>query len=400
MWPFNSSHHSNGKSVIIVDVGTDSVGCAIVLLCDGQLPNIQYSKRTPIIFSNEPRTAERLAVRVRVAARSAFDLATSFFHLNNASGKLLSNLPIFLNAPWSSLYMRNVKFAPQENTHVNKAMVDKMSSGYFGRQKAGEEEALIDRALFNVRFDGRRIETANIPRRAPLLWNRNQKAPSRVEASALTIGAYRPLTKMLRDEVRRSFGAAHEPSFYSAATSQAQALGALQPSRGDFVLCNTGGEVTGVLVVREHAPTAFATMPRGSDFSVRTLATHHNFNHYEALSAVSIAPREAPISDRLGGVLCDAESLYTKDFEEAFAGVAPFTGSTPVFYTLGDSADERWASRLITQSPILKNIYPLGVHSSHIDNALLSKAGVVNVNVGYVPDARLQLEAVFCKNVL
>ena len=50
-------------------------------------------------------------------------------------------------------------------------------------------------------------------------------------------------------------------SFHSADAAYARALSALQPDRADFVLCNTGGDVTRLLVTRDHSPIAAVTLP-------------------------------------------------------------------------------------------------------------------------------------------
>ncbi len=400
MWPFNSSKIAIGKTVAVVDVGTDSVGCAIVILHDDERgANIQYSVRVPISLKHEPRTVERLAQRVRMAAHSAINRASTFFHLNNNSGQPISKLPIFLSAPWSSLYIRNIKSIPPENERLDKAALERMSAEYFVRQKAGENEAIIDRILCNVRLNGHRIDPSNISKQVWKIRHTKQKQLNKIEASALTVGAYRPLADMLRDETRSAFGTAYEPSFYSAAASHAQVISAIEPEREDFILCNTGGEVTGILVVRGHAPAASATMPRGSHLALQSMATHHELNREEALSTISIASYDMPLYDVFGNSLRSAENSYVKDFEKAFANISPFTGSTPVLYTLGDSPDEHWASKAITRSPMLKSIYPLGIRSSHIDRSVLAKTNAINISDGCVPDARLQLESIFCKNL-
>jgi len=381
MWPFSSKRVAP-RRVVVIDIGTDSVGCAVSSLVEKQSPQMLYSVRVPLVLANEPRTADRLLERVRTAARQAFD-RTAFFTHRHAADIPVSHLRIILSAPWSSLYVRNLRFTSPEAARADKALFNQLTAGYVKRQRPDADETIIERSIADVRLDGSQV--LDLPRRA---------AANRVELTALTSGAYTPLIHSVRDEAQRSFGIRPEFSFRNADAIYSRVLSAVQPSRNDFVLCNVGGEVTSLLTVRDHTPVGIVTMPRGSHLPLRTLMAQHQFSRDEAQAALALSlDDDAPLCDKMHAALHHSDDTYAKDFSASFTRIAPLTGSTPTLYTLGDSAGSRWSSQRIAQTPMFKSRYPLGLRSEHIDNAWLSQRNAVSRHPRCVPDARLELAA-------
>ena len=384
MWPFSLKWEAP-RRVVVVDVGTDAVGCAVSALADGQPSRLLYSVRVPMVLAHEPRTADRVLERVRSAARHAFDRTAAFTH-HYASDIPISRLSMFLSSPWSSLYVRNVRFTSPEAARADKTLLDRLAYDYLKRQRPDADESIIERVIANVRLDGSSV--VGVSRRA---------SANRVEMTALTSGAHTPMLHSMRDEAARAFGIRPHVSFHNADAAYARALSAVKPDRGDFVLCNVGGEVTSLFVAREHVPAAVATMPYGSHLPLRTLVTHHHLTPDEARSALAVSlDTEAPMHDRLHDALRQSGASYADEFAASFARIAPMTGSTPTLYTLGDSAGDRWSANRITQAPVFQQRYPLGLRKEHINDAWLSRHGAVQLDPRCAPDARLSLAALSC----
>ena len=384
MWPFFSKRVAP-RRVVVIDVGTDSVGCALASLAEKQPPILLFSVRVPIALAHEPRTADRLMERVRLSARQAFDRVASFTH-RDASDAPVSRLTILLGSPWSALYVRNVRFMSSEAERADQALLDRLAHDYLKRQRPDEDESIIERIISDVRLDGSQV--AGLSRR---------RVANRVEMTALTSGAYTPLVCAMRDEARRSFGIRPDVSFHNADAAYSRVLSAAQSDRSDFVLCNAGGEVTSLLVARDHTPVVAATMPTGFHLPLRTLVAHHHLSHEEARSALSIAlGEEAPFGDRVHAALRRAGERYAEDFDRSFTRIAPMTGSTPTLYALGDSAGARWSADLVMRAPAFENRYPMGLRKERVDDAWLTRTNAVHVDPRCAPDTRLQLAAMSC----
>jgi|GEM_PF-4782500 len=385
-------------TIVVVDVGSGSVGAALITRTETGLPAVVAQTRVaaPIVQS---RDIEALAERTYTAVREALSSTAGVLR---ARGSLLphshaSDVALFLPAPWSSISLRTIRVASRKPFAVNPAVLERLILEHFRDEKTGENEQVLERTAVGIRINGYSVHNAHdIPAKA---------GTETLELTVVSATAPRQILSRLRDIAEKIFGSHVPVTFHSTSVAAARVLSATHPLEPDFIVCNSEGELAEFLFVSEHIPQGTATSTMGSAAFLRTVATHAGMTPAELSSALKLARAEgSPMSERLAPTLRAAMRECAEGFRAATAPLLKTLGAPPTMYMVGTGPESAWYTDSIAAAPFLRNLFPASVSvraveyptiSSHLGAMPGSSFSGVAARGG---DVFLALEAI-CANV-
>jgi len=245
--------------VLVIDVGSASVGAALVLLKKGALPYVIRSTRTPVQFQPHLRFDRFLRLTLKALENSIQGV------LKGASGRP-AKAYCFLSAPWYSSEVRAIHHSLKGKEFVfDQKLMNSIVEGELERFAAEELERyrrlkghayLIENKVIDVRLNG--YPTAN-----PL-----GKKAKEVELSLmLGLAPHQTITDII-EAIRRPLPGL-PITFHSFLLPFFAVLRDLFHDTQDALLIDIGGEVTEVSLMREGVLTGTVSFPLGKNFVLR-----------------------------------------------------------------------------------------------------------------------------------
>ena len=346
MFSFFGNKDRKTKTVLLADIGSGSVGLALVELNRDGAPAVLLSERVPVA-PLKTRDAAELHAGMQKALRDAANrYQGDLTRLLTATpekgrGRLRpSQAAAFLRAPWCDVVLRNIRFARTEPFRVTPALLERMLSDYVRRERPDEkEEAVVERSAVGIRLNG--YPVTDLPRSSEV---------TSAELTALSVTAPSALLKNLRADMDALSGSVPLTA-HSAGIAASFAAGSLNPTSPDYILCEVGGETTELLLVLEHIPAARAVFGSGVNLFSRTVRSHTGMTEWESASAMRLAKeKRSPVREKLHATLSSAQKEYAKNFEGAVRELAAAERNVPLVYVLCEEAMGHWIEQAIAES--------------------------------------------------
>ena len=337
------------KNIVIIDVGSGSVGAALVTLNKEGAPALLGQTRieTPLATS---RSSKKIADLVRTAAKEAIGQieAVKRDFLATFPNEIVSQVAIFLPAPWCTLFLRNIRVSRITPVRVTPAFIERMVADYVRTERPDEKnEEVIERSAVGIRLNGYAVE--DIPK---------DSMASTIELAVVSATAHKEFVSRLRDMVYAAFGHSVRVTFHSTSIAAAYALSAVHPERPDYVLCNSEGELTELVFAFEHIPSGVATSTAGCNALLRTVSVHANMGRKEASSALILAHHaRSPMAGKLAKTLRAATKECTEGFHTAAKALVPKLGAPSVIYILGNGPEAVWYADSVAAAPFIRSLF-------------------------------------------
>lgn len=334
------------KTVLIADIGSGSVGLALVELNRQGPPALLLTERVPVA-PLKTRDAAELLMGMEKSLRDAGNRyrgdLTRLLTTTPEKGRSRlhpTQVAAFLRAPWCNVLLRNIRFARTAPFRVTPSLLEKMLSDYVRRERPDERgETVVERSAVGIRLNGYAV--TDMPRSSEVVS---------AELTALSVTAPAIFLKNLRDDMDAVSGGMPVTA-HSAGIAASFAAGSLVPDAPDYILCEVGGETTELVLVLEHIPSAQATFGLGSNIFSRTLEAHAGLKGAEIPSAMRLAKeKRSPVRERLSNTLGAAQKEYGKSFAGAFRELTAAGGSVPMVYILSEEPMGHWIEQAIVGS--------------------------------------------------
>jgi len=242
MWPFSSK---NQTSVILIDIGSSSVGAGFALYAPGATPSMYYSVRLPI----EPRPNEDIDIAMlrTLEAVHGYVLKEGAPTMKREVGSAhVDNILVSVAAPWQNTTVKTHTIAPGKKFTFTKSMLSDIVSGtLIPKDSVSSGESVIATILNGY-------ETSD-----PF-----DKEVTRADLVILSSSLKRTVTEAIKESVR---GAYHTSAIiFTAFAPVAYAiLRDLYPHERDFLILDVTGEATDLVFVRSGLILQVETLPQG-----------------------------------------------------------------------------------------------------------------------------------------
>ena len=307
---------SKGKSelVAVFDIGSSSVGGALLEMNKSGAPKIIYSIREPILLEENINADRFLFLTLK-----SFDfVANKIATLGLGAPK---NFFCVLSSPWYASQIRTISL--QKNTPF--LFTSKFADTLIAKEVALFEEQHLVKNI-NVPNKTRIIELKNIE---TILNGYSTPEPIGQKAKELemiifvSIGGEQILLKM--EEVVAKHFHSKDIKFSSFVLTSFAVVRDLFADKKDFLLVDISGEVTDISIVKNGILRGSVSYPLGHNFMIRGVASLLRSTLSNAKSFISLykdGHAEASTVKKLDKILGKLRTEWLKSFQESLVGLS------------------------------------------------------------------------------
>ncbi len=370
MFSFFKKKDGPTEMIAVVDIGSASAASALVELDRRGTPTVWQADRIvlPIEQMRDIETLKRrLASTVSQAltntAEAALNHMTKGRHgRQDVQGGAIAHVAVFLPSPWSTLLLRNVRLARAAPVSVTPALIERMVADYVKRERPDKKtEAIIERSVVGLQLNG--YSVIDIPQ--------NTQAET-IEMTVISATVDRDMLTALRDTIHKAIGHYTTISFHATSVAASYALSVIKPDTPDYILANAEGEVTELMLVTEHTPSAVTTATTGCATMERALVAN-GIPSAEVPSALTLAQNDAsPMAQKIGSIKTTAGDACSAALAATASDLLKPPQSAPcTMYLLQDSEDAGWLKDALSRNTSFLALFPQGVEFTPLNTQLL-----------------------------
>lgn len=395
---FSFGKKEKKELVLIVDIGSASVGVAIASLSRTETPLIHAIVREDMVFQEELNT-----VRFRKSLTDALSKTVTTLsrtHMPEVLKKTGCAQPtrayVVFSSPWHASETRTVSSVQEKPFRMTREMMDRIAKreiDSFERTgivaEIGGDLSISEKHVMRVALNG--YETSN---------------PFGKEARTLDVGIFlsvipRPVLDDVKQAIGRTFSI-QDYSFHSFPFVVFDVVRSFAGVPDKFLIIDVSGEVTDVSLVSDRVLLETTTFPVGKRTILRALASTLSTTPDEALSLIRLTD-EKRLSEthtsRIEGALSNAGGLWRSAFEKTLSGIANHASIPSTLFLSADDnllpyfgslvKKESFAQFTMTDEPF--SIFPLSGAVLH---------DVCRFEASLSRDPFLMLGAAFAKKLL
>ena len=294
------------RRVVILDIGSASIGGAVVSIKKNKPPVVLYTVRKQIIVKENIDFQRFLYLM-----SDTLDLV--LMELEKSKNASLDEVFCILSSPWYTSMTHFMKIERKESFTVTRKMIDDLinkkvsmiNNDVIKKKKiAGGVPRVIDVQSIQIKLNG--YETNN-----PY-----GKKVNLVEAALfVSIGSEKTI-KLIEDKVSRVFR--NKVRFSSFSLASFVAIRDIFNEKS-FLFIDITGEVTDVSMVKNNILIKNIAFPLGKNFLIRRIASSLNTTIEEAESLFSMfnsGSSDAVTNDKLNKILNEAKKEWVSSFAE------------------------------------------------------------------------------------
>ncbi len=336
---------STGKKneiVVIFDIGSGSVGGALVELGGVEKPRILFSTREDIVFQNNFKFERFFASMCK-----SFDVVSDSIA---AKGKKVERVVCVLSAPWYVSQTRTIVSEKQKPFLVTQKKVNNLI----------EEEVIKMKEDFNSRYSDVVDGLAEVleMRSTHIKLNGYEtnmpfdKYAKKIETSLyVSIGSSKVL-QVIREKARVKYKV-KDVSFHSFSLMSFSTLRDMYSNLQDFIVLDISGEATDITVVRRDALVETFSFPFGKHFVLRTIASRLGISPEEARSSLTLFMEKKATKDverKMDITLAHCEGQWSDMFKESLDSLSAYTILPAKVFLVTDEPFSEWFAKIIKKT--------------------------------------------------
>ena len=382
------STRSESECLLVFDVGSGSVGGAIVLASPASTPSVLYSFRSDIPVQAEVTKRGLLSHMVRSLAEVVSAVITEGFHAAGfgTSHPKISEVFVSLSAPWvlsqtSFLSLHSMK--PEVITQaVFNALLEhsRLKTDPLGPKMRGGVE--IEQMLIKTSLNGYETST-------PF----GKEATEALFAVFASFSLPR-VTEQISDTITRVIHSKHI-SFHSFSLLAFAVLRELFPREESFLIVDVSGEQTEVSVVKKRVLVETVTFPMAKNHLLRALGSDASIPTSGAAALVKLHVKDGGIGPLTKQVARILEAQKKKWAAKLSGALSHFSAEIFLPQRVFLTADDDVAF-LFADAIRVENGGELAMHASSFDVVVLQNeilGGIVRWSPSHTPDSFLSLIA-------
>ena len=396
-----SQRSKNQKLTLLIDIGSSSVGAALVSLEKGRPVHIVASVREDISFQEVLSSARFLFVMNHSLDKVLKKIQA---HLHSTSGtkagssegesNMIEQVFCILSSPWFILKNRQIRVTRPSEFEVTSQMLDGFISDdvlslkdELKKTLPSSDVMIIEKKVLQMKLNGYEIK------------NPYGQKTSKMEISAIVGVSSKKVTDSIEHKLRNFFHipAVHFGTFPIAAFS---AVRDIFPAEKNFIFLDVTGEATDVSLVNNDLLSGTSSFSRGRNFFIREISTKLNTVHEEAATLFAMYLRSELDSVRhtqIEAIIVHAEGEWLSRFEKTITALTESKiFPRKIFFT----ADTDIAPLLLNLIAKSKTHFSSGTtfNAQYLDQLIISK--FVSFETGVTRDPFVVIEALFAEKLV
>ncbi|MFA5997130.1 MAG: hypothetical protein WC791_01420 [Candidatus Paceibacterota bacterium] len=386
--PFLANKKQEQALTLLIDVGSSSVGAALVKMGKGSVPQVLASVREDISFQEVLSSS-----RFLFAMNRSLDTALKNIQSKGLVRGKLSNVFCTLSSPWFILKTRNMQISRLQEFEVNEHTLEEFIDEDVTLLKEELKQTLpprdvrvIEKKIIQMKLNGYEIK------------NPYKQRTTRMEMSTTVCISSNKVIQGIERKIHKYFHIApiHFGAFPVAAFSVVRDM---FPVDKNFLFLDITGESTDISRIENDILTGTLSFPYGRNFIIREISMRMRTVHEEAASLFAMFlrnelddARRAPISE----IIEWAKKEWLIRFEKTVAALSA-GGTTPnkIYFTIDSDIEPLFSSTIRSaKSELLVNG---GFDVQYLDQLIVSK--FVVSDPGITRDPFIVTEVLFAQKM-
>jgi cell division ATPase FtsA len=333
---FSFSKKEEKKMAIVYDVGSSSVGCALVVYSEKKVPKIIYSVRKEIVYQETFNIRRFHSLVVKAIKEASEDVQKNgFLHLKFTKLGEMKPHKVFvtMSSPWYASQTRIIKLVEDKpflvtekkiNKWIQKEVQSFKNSDYVKKYSGNDVVKIIEEQVISIKLNG--YETSNPYR----------KKASTFEASIVLSVSPEDIIKKIDDTIFNTFNEV-QIEFNSFPLVAFSVIRDSNKSIEDFIFMDISGEITDLMISKKCVPFEVTTFPMGKNNILRKLSKEFNTNKEETASLLSMyTDNKLNGSEviRVGNAINSVRSEWVMSLQKALEDMSEnFSIPSSVFFT-------------------------------------------------------------------
>jgi hypothetical protein len=385
------SKGKKGELVAILDIGSGSVGGALVEFHEDNKPAIIFSVREQIVLQNEFKF-DRFLTSMLTSSDKVLG------HLRKHTDKKISQTLCTLSAPWYVSQTRTVSYEDPKKLLITKKKVDQLVTQEVIKIKEVFDEHYRDITESSAEII--EIESVNIKLNGYETSEPFGKTAKSFEANLYVSMSSGHILQSLRERINRTLGV-RNVSFRSFALVAFSTLRDIYVDHHDFIFIDISGEMTDISIVRNNTLIETLSFSFGKNFVVRTIASQQKTVVEDALSGFTMyveGKETTEVQDRIEQTLKYVRDEWINEFKENMKSLATLTVLPGKIFIITDNPFDVWFSKIIGEADYSKlALMRDSLDIESLDVRVLSK--FVQYKPDVIRDAFIVIESLFSHKI-
>jgi hypothetical protein len=299
-----------GKMVAVFDVGSGSVGAAIVEIRGKRPVLIHTSLRAQL--PHEDRSEEQVASDIVLKTLEAGNKLLEIHSKGDAPNKSINNGLVVIHAPWIRSHADSLRAPLKDESEIIEDMIIQLSEKALSSESLLSEEGIFERSVVRVELNG-------YPTSSPL--GKRAKHVGVVTLKSEMLGG---MEQKLKDAILGIIPGV-DLVFRSSTLVDSALMRRKSPKSANFTIADITSEATAITVVRDGVVSDQKTVPVGYRTVVRAIAKERNSTEDDVQSRIRMLMQDTCSTEEcraLSSSLDLASANSTVKFGEVFAEIA------------------------------------------------------------------------------
>ena len=331
---------NKGKVVVILDIGSGSIGGAIVSYDGDKKPKILFSVRESIVFQNEFKFERFLSSMLSATEKVLKKISDS------KKGKP-KKIFCILAAPWYVSQAKTAVFKDEKTFIVTEKRVSKIIAHEVNTLKKNFDAHYKDLTESKAEI----IEVKNIHMKlngyeTSMPYGKKAK---RLEASLYISMSAGQVLHALREKIQKILSL-NDVVFNSFSLAAFDTIRDIYSEKQNFIFIDIGGEMTDISVTRDGTLVDTLSFPLGKNFLIRTLASELQTVPEEALSMFGLYVKNKTTNTSRRKMLSALEHIeeeWSRAFYKTLESLSARTTLPCFLFVIADVPFGKWFTQII-----------------------------------------------------
>ena len=338
------SHVKKEELVLVIDVGSSSVGGALFWAQGSGVPEIIFSIREPIALEKEINPERVLSLPAKALEILAGKIAGRGL---GAPKKIFC----VLSSPWYASQTRTISMQKNTPFVFNSKLADSLIAKEIGLFEEEHLKKYIEGGSKIVAIELKNMKTTLNGYTTPEPFNKKTKELEMI--MFISMSGEQVLQKIEKTIMRHFYFRAIKFSSFTMASFAVVRDMCMRSNSEDFLLVDIGGETTEISMVKKNLLCESVSYPMGHNFMIRSIASTLGSGLDEAKSLFFLykdGHAEEKLKEKIEPMINDLKTEWLKKFQTSLANLSnDISIPATIFITIDKEYEDFFAEIIKTE---------------------------------------------------
>lgn len=308
-----SNKKTEGISLLI-DIGSYSLGGALIIFSNGNVPQIVFSKRISLPLNedwNMDKSLDSISKNLETLLKIVFNESSKKLSIDpkKLQSRKVKEVLCVMSSPWCLSKIKSISLKKEKPVNISSKLMDLIAQKSENPESNEKGYSLIEKKIIQTRLNGYITNK-------PLNKKAKEIEISTFEGMVLNDAALR-----VKDQINRFVP--EDVMFHSFTLSAFSTIGDIF-ERDDYMLMEITGDMTELSIIKDGLIVKTASFPKGKNLFIRRVCQEFSVDPDVSLSFIKLyyeRKSEKNFHNRIEEILKESKTVWLEDFKGAFTAM-------------------------------------------------------------------------------